>query len=231
MSEWTKLLKLLLFFIGGALAVLLLIGFLFNLLFSMGYIPKTLSFHYQPEPYTQTVNIHEKVDGTPCCVSLILILMAVGWAFTRYKAQLGKQMEIKLEKSDFLPGDVIAGTIKLHLKKPTMARCIRIEFYGFQRDKAGDLGTTNFIKQIIGSRRIYNDGEEFKFSLVIPVNCLPKSSSSQVKDKGLYGFFLNDIIAKTEWQLSAILDIPMGIDISNKVQLNLHRPKEASQTP
>ncbi len=129
-------------------------------------------------------------------------------------------INIILPKTDFSPGQKINGKIQLHLPNPTPARNLRIEFYG--ELKAGNELTRGFfVSDIVSEKESYTDQEEFDFALQIPPDLFTKPTFS------ITGKFLDlSNIKLYDWFISATLDIPKKLDITNRLRINLELPSD-----
>ncbi len=140
------------------------------------------------------------------------------------------KIEIKIDNYNYSPGDVVEGQIKLILKKPFHARGLFIRLLCKEKISQGHgthrstrhITAFNF-KQIIDGEKEYSPAQgqltyEFKIKIPVDVN---------KKIEGTLGKFI-DITSQLsgrrsmkKWYLKAYLDLPMKIDISKKVQINL----------
>jgi len=142
-----------------------------------------------------------------------------------------KQIEVIIEKYNFSPGESIKGIIKLALNKPTHAKALKVGLIGERltnttRVQSGTVRPEqrkeyvfNFEMPLDGEKE-YSQGE-YNFEIKIPTNI------SQNLPGGLAGDLLKtvQILAGNKsniyWYVIAKLDIPMGIDVSNRIQINI----------
>jgi len=146
------------------------------------------------------------------------------------------KLELQLEKFNFKPGDTISGTVKLLLKKPIQARQLRVVFYGVQATRNTGLslvGSNNNRNRnnssIVHKFEMSLDGEkeytggEYTFSIAIPATLLDRGA----KPDGALGTalqaaqFLSGSVTNLKWFVESSLDVPMGLDVSKKVQVNI----------
>lgn len=160
------------------------------------------------------------------------------------------KMELQLEKLSFSFGDTIKGKVKMQLKKPVKARGVNVSLYAIQRTTRGtgpgitfgsgmSFGSGSGFGNSRGSRteelRIFDfklplDGEkeygiqpyEYDFEIKIPL-----MNQAAVPPQGIIGdvakvmSLLSSRASVVSWYIDASLDIPMGFDVSKKVQLNI----------
>ena len=144
------------------------------------------------------------------------------------------KFEVILEKFNYSPGETIKGKISFKLKKPTKAKKLKVALIGekittrMERDSRGRMGSKqdktyvyNFEMPLDGEKE-YTEGE-YDFQIKIPKNILQSIPSP----KGAIGDvvktiqFLSGAQTRISWYILANLDIPMGMDISKKVQVNI----------
>jgi len=142
-----------------------------------------------------------------------------------------KEIEITLEKFNFSIGETVRGKIFLKLKKPTRAKALKVGLIGERLTKNTRIQGTNVSsqqkKEYVFNFEMPLDGEkeysqgEYNFEIKIPTNL------SQTLPGGLAGDVLKTIQtlagnqSNVYWYIIAKLDIPMGIDVSNKIQINI----------
>ncbi|MFH0973173.1 MAG: arrestin family protein [Candidatus Micrarchaeota archaeon] len=151
--------------------------------------------------------------------------------------------EIKLPKTVYAPGEAIEGQLLLTLSGPTKAKGVFVKLYAEQtfreRTSSGRVQQT--------ARRVYEfplqlDGEKeyaasqplsYEFKLKIPDDVAKTSAPAQT---GVAGVGLPNIgisigglrldsglgpVGPARWFVEGQLDIPLGIDVKNRVQINL----------
>ncbi len=137
-------------------------------------------------------------------------------------------IEVKLEKYEFAPGETIKGHVSLKLKKPIKARKVRIALLGLQenyqlRSGSGPRQSSNYIfnfEKPLDGKKEYLQGE-YDFELKIPANILEGPQFGKLgmltKTVGLFRGQTSNV----KWFVEASLDIPMGLDVRKKVQINI----------
>ncbi len=142
-----------------------------------------------------------------------------------------KEIEITLEKFNFSTGETVRGKIFLKLKKPTMAKALKVGLIGEKLIKNTRIQGSNVSsqqkKEYLFNFEMPLDGEkeysqgEYNFEIKIPTNL------SQTLPGGLAGDAVKTIQtlagnqSNVYWYIIVKLDIPMGIDVSNKIQINI----------
>jgi len=143
------------------------------------------------------------------------------------------KIEVFLEKYNFSPGDSIKGKISLKLKKPTRAKGLKVGLVGektkteFGRTSGKRMSTrrskTHFFdfEMPLDGEKEYLKGE-YNFKIKIPKNVLqtraPEGAAGDII-KGIQLLSGKDI--RISWYVIAKLDIPSGLDVSKKVQVNI----------
>lgn len=139
------------------------------------------------------------------------------------------KIEIFLEKYQFSPGDTIKGRIALKLKEPIRAKALKVGLVGERGGTTVSVGPGRMGAKR-SSMRVYNfemplDGEkeyfegEYNFEIKIPVGALPAPPGGVGGDILKSVQFLSGRVMK--WYVIGKLDIPSGIDVSKKVQVNI----------
>lgn len=141
------------------------------------------------------------------------------------------RIEIFLDKYNYFLGEMISGRLSLKLKKPVRARALKVALIGQQKTtQRGGLTTigSGTYRSSTETRPIYNfeiplDGEkeytggEYTFQIKIP-ETLPQP----MLPPGTVGTILTLITGTSQtidWYVRAYLDVPMGLDVSGKVQV------------
>ena len=144
-----------------------------------------------------------------------------------------KQIDVILEKFNFSPGETVRGKISLNLDKPAHAKQLRVALIGEKISTRMERRSDGRTYPKEEKTYIYNfqmplDGEkdylkgEYTFEIKIPTNL-----SQNIPLEGKIGGILKTIQAlsmagaRISWYIQANLDIPMGLDISKKVQVNV----------
>jgi len=144
-----------------------------------------------------------------------------------------KQIDVVLEKYNFSAGETIKGKVLLTLDKIIHAKQLRVALIGErtstlpQRKSDGNMHPKQR-KEYIFNFQMPLDGEkdyqqgEYTFEIKIPANVL-----QNIPLEGKAGVILKTIQAlstagsRISWYVQANLDIPMGFDVSKKVQINI----------
>ncbi len=147
---------------------------------------------------------------------------------------LGKgNIEISLEKYNFSPQDTIKGKVSLKLKKPVNAKQLRLVFVGEKitssRRSTGSGSQKSTRRDYIHRFEMPLDGEkeysggEYPFEIKIPGDVLQNGPEPE----GALGEavkvmkFLGGQSTRIDWYLKASLDVPMGLDVTEKIQINV----------
>ncbi len=144
-----------------------------------------------------------------------------------------KQIDVILEKYNFSSGETVKGKVLLTLDKIIHAKQLRVALIGErmstvnQRKPDGSMQPTQR-KEYVFNFQMPLDGEkdyqqgEYTFEIKIPTNVL-----QNIPLEGKIGGVLKTIQAlsmagsRISWYVQANLDIPMGFDVSKKVQINI----------
>lgn len=144
------------------------------------------------------------------------------------------KIEILLERFNFSPGEVIKGKVSFELKKPVLARQLKITFAGLRtitRQIITSKGTpsTETKRDFIYHFEMPLDGEkeylkgEYPFEIKIPADVLQRAP----KPEGFLGTLLKGVkylkgtTTRIDWYLEACLDIPKAFDIKKRVKINI----------
>ncbi len=156
------------------------------------------------------------------------------------------KIQISIQKTNYIPGDIISGNVNLKLKKPVKAREVSISLIGEQIIKrsggrTGDRGrsttTERFyifdFKQQLDSEKEYSQGGDYNFEIKIPSDILNAKPQTQEVEGWLgQGLKIAQTAAtitgtipmqmqRTEWYLLAKLDIPGGFDITKRTDITI----------
>ena len=160
------------------------------------------------------------------------------------------KINIAIQKTHYVPGDIISGDVALTLKKPVKAREVSISLIGEHKITEttprvdGQMGgggmsmstTTKTVriydfKQQLDSEKEYSQEREYRFEIKIPADTL--SRRPQISEvEGKLGQVLKVAqtaaamtgaipFQRTKWYLLAKLDIPGGPDINKKVDITI----------
>lgn len=142
----------------------------------------------------------------------------------------GGKMIVNLPKLNYKHGETINGTAILDLAKPKNARAVKIRIFAIKKNRSVSSSGTSTSNQTIFDfsqdldlEREYPAGKkEYQFQLQVP-------DKSKIDVEGGVGTALKAISAfgnmmsPTYWYLEAKLDIPGGMDINKKIQINVSK--------
>jgi hypothetical protein len=153
---------------------------------------------------------------------------------------IGKgKIDIAIPKTNFNPGEVISGIATLTMKKTAKARKFTVSLIGEQKITQA-MGTSrsrtprtvriyDFEQQLDGEKE-YKEGGVYPFEVKIPEDILEQQKTPQMPQmEGKLGTALGiaqslagmGITKRTSWYLIARLDIPLGTDVKEKVQITI----------
>jgi sporulation-control protein spo0M len=160
------------------------------------------------------------------------------------------KIDITIQKTNYVPGDTVSGSVVLTLKKPVKAKEVSISLIGEHKTTqttprvGGTMGgggmsmstTTRTVriydfKQQLDIEKEYSQGREYHFEIKIPADIMG-GTPQMPGQEGKLGQVLK--VAQTaaamtgaipfqriKWYLSAKLDIPGGLDISKKADITI----------
>jgi hypothetical protein len=160
------------------------------------------------------------------------------------------KIDIAIQKTHYMPGDIISGNVSLTLKKPVKAREVSISLIGEHKTTqtttgvGGPMGgggmamstTTKTVriydfKQQLDSQKEYSQAGEYRFEIKIPADTVSmRPLTSEVEGKlGQVLKVAQTAAAMTgaipfqriKWYLLAKLDIPGGLDVSKKIDITI----------
>jgi len=134
------------------------------------------------------------------------------------------KIEIILDRINYSPGDTVKGTVKLELKSPKKAKELRLRLWGERTERVGTKNSEK--KRVIHEFTLTLDGEkeyssgEYPFEIALPKIAEPKLEGTL---GGIVGIAqsLGMTASPVRWYLKASMDLPMSLDISKTVQLNV----------
>lgn len=144
------------------------------------------------------------------------------------------KIEVQLDKLNYKYGETIKGKVILEMEKPVKARELRVTFIGEKEEKkwvrSGGHRKRRTERRIIHNFKLVLDGEKeysgkSEYSFEIPIPDRPKEDNLELN--GFLGGVakvlkvLNPRESRMYWYLMATLDIPMGMDINKKVDINI----------
>jgi len=143
-------------------------------------------------------------------------------------------IELLTDKTNYKFGETVTGRVRLKLKQPKKAKALELRFYGEKsKGVAISLGsspkmTKSNAAERISEVRVTIDGEKEYFNQEYPFEFnLPTQNPAGLPDSELAKTAVQVAAAfaggtiNIKWFLEAHLDIPMSIDISKKIQLNV----------
>jgi hypothetical protein len=138
----------------------------------------------------------------------------------------GGKININLNKLSFKHGEMVEGKVDLNVKKAKNARGVKVKIYAVRKERSSSgNGTTNrtlfSYEQPLDVEREYSPGNyNYDFKLQVP-------DEQKINIEGNVGTALNAIkafgnmVSPTYWYIEAKLDVPGGLDINKKVQINV----------
>jgi hypothetical protein len=146
------------------------------------------------------------------------------------------KIDLELSSYNYSAGDTIEGTATLKLNKPFKARGMKVRFYGerFTSNRStvrlgnntqANRNTVDFVfdfTQPLDGAKEYSGESTYKFKIKIPKNLqtdptLPGAGGAIVKTLQMF----SNQSSRVDWYVKAFLDIPLGIDVSKTVQINI----------
>ena len=145
-------------------------------------------------------------------------------------------MQVSLERFDFRPGDVVAGTVKLALNEPMDADRLVVRLVGtrervsYEKSPTGGQSQTKHTEKLCdlereldGSRSYLNEG--YSFELALPREL---DKSADVAQGGVLGDVVrvvqsvqNAHYLPAVWYVEATLHIPWKRNVSKKVEVTV----------
>ena len=152
------------------------------------------------------------------------------------------KIKLAINKFNFSPGDKATGKVSLELKKPLLAKQLKVSLIGVETSSRTSMGfgASGRRRGISSSKRkdiVYRfdmpiSGEkeylqgEYPFEMQIPADTLQQKPQSP--EEGLSGALMKtaQIIggatrSRVDWYLEAALDLDKKFDIKNKVQITI----------
>jgi len=163
-------------------------------------------------------------------VVIILVIWLIMWLISRSKGKI----QIVLDNYNFSPGDTISGKLNLKIKKPIQSKALTIRLIG-EKIQSNNINLNsrqgNYPSNSTNYQRIFDFSEpiegpkEFQPNQELNYDFKIKIPQNLIKSPQLTGVLgaiesLSMINTMVKWYLIADLDIP-GIDISNKIQINI----------
>ena len=140
------------------------------------------------------------------------------------------KIEIQIPQFNFYPGETIEGNVFLKVKKQIKAKAVTIKLIGINKTTKLNQNqqlksASNYVyyfKQSLDGEKEYSGESSYNFKIKIPQNILapPKFGTAfgtLIKSAQI----LTGQSSQIKWYLIASLEIPWGIDISKKIQINI----------
>lgn len=151
------------------------------------------------------------------------------------------KIDIFLEKFNFSPGETIKGKVSFELKKPTLAKKLRVTLAGLKittywTQHPNRPSTRETRRDFIYNFELTLDGEkeyskgEYPFEIKIPENILGASFFPKQATEGALGAIFKTAetlsqlslgSSRIEWYLEAALELSGAFDVKKKVNINI----------
>ncbi len=152
-----------------------------------------------------------------------------------------RRIELKLDKLNYAPGEIIKGIVILDIDKPVKAKKLVVTFYGYRERKtaayvgfnSSDRRRAEYERQIVYTYELPLDGEkeycghaEYAFEIGIPADL--KNQLNMQLGNDLFGtmakaamFMSGTFYTPIKWFVEAKLDVPFGIDVRKTMQISI----------
>ena len=161
----------------------------------------------------------------PCIMTLVL---AVIFVYTALSLRAGMQIEVKLDKPQYLLGEPITGTVTLNLSKEKAARSLTAIFAGYQK-RGKHTRVVCKTESLLSPARTYRKGEVLQFSIPIPAEVKnyvdPPAPANELESFGRTFTFA------PQWHVMAKLDVPGEVDIEHYAPVAIVSGKEPVAPP
>ncbi len=149
------------------------------------------------------------------------------------------KIEIKLNQFNYHPGDTVQGTVQLTLKEAVQANGVSVTLRGILSITSGSGNSRSTRDTPLMDVTMPLDGEKqytptqlpivYPFKIIIPPNVIPPipapaTATGMLGEALKIGQMLGTLpveIRQYRWELKTKLDIRMGLDLSQTVQLNV----------
>ena len=146
------------------------------------------------------------------------------------------KIDIKPEKFNYQFGDTVRGKVVLDMKQSVEAKELRIILKGESKESRTGVGFSGGVKvshssgaaQTIFEFKLPLDGQktysgysEYDFEIMIPASAKPQELEGAMGDVVKAMRMLGGQKSHIKWYLNASLDIPGGMDVSKKVNINV----------
>lgn len=133
-------------------------------------------------------------------------------------------INIKIEKTSYLPGEIIKGEVTLKLDKPKKAKELRIMFYGQYHTRHGKRRRTERIwvqtHSLSGAIEYPAGTSTYSFEIQIPQHTQPQSQTITLGSISI-PVGMSDPVKRATWYLNASLDVSMEFDVNKTMQISL----------
>ena len=156
-----------------------------------------------------------------------------------------EQISLMLDKLDYISGEKIKGTVKLHLKKPLTGRKLEVSLIGMRVEKQSSLAVAPMIAsggrhhhsnthyQVVYKFDIPLDGEkeyhnqEYPFEIPIPQDLLSGNPTIEGKmgQAATAVRMLAGVSSRIDWSVKAQLDVPKKLDIKRAQKIVISENK------
>ncbi|KAA0005653.1 MAG: hypothetical protein FE039_01400 [Thermoplasmata archaeon] len=149
------------------------------------------------------------------------------------------KITLNLEKYNYTPGEMIKGTVKLNLKKPTFARKLEVAFIGRRIDHRSSASVAGLVsgskphsstsyttiyefKMPVAGEKEYQK-EEYPFEIKIPSDILQNNPTLEGKlgQAATAIKMLAGVSSRIDWIVKAHLDVPKKLDIKKTQKIIL----------
>jgi len=140
---------------------------------------------------------------------------------------IGK-MELRLNKTQFYPEEVIEGSAMLTLNEQINARGVLATFWAERQTRRGKSTYTDVLykrEERLDTERLYNSSggaKNYSFKFTVPRGILAENQFGSDLIGGAMSFLRDMGNNSIRWYVSVKLDIPMGFDVSKKQQINVN---------
>jgi len=203
-------------------------------------VGKIVTIYYNPDNPSEAVLISGIDSSTWIFFSFGLFFSIIGIAIviyysTKRKERSSKQIDITLEKTSFVPGDTIDGTVRLNLRKQKYAKALKVAFVvnGDIEVKSPRASSTSYEiyrgEVVLDVDREYFN-ESYPFRIKIPLDIFEKLEKLQEEGSiGMERKFLEwglnkgfgNYVEKNKWSVQVSLDIPKKLDIKKIVEIDV----------
>lgn len=165
------------------------------------------------------------------------------------------KIDIMIPKVNYIPGEIISGTVRLKMKKPAKARALNIYLMGIKKVKErnhthGNDGharartttrnvTVYDFEVPLDGEKEYSQEAEYPFEIMVPADV--QNIAPQIPQvEGVGGTVLKivqtaavmtgNVSYPVKWYLHAKLDIPGGFDIKDNADISIRQDVGSDQS-